>query len=68
MVLPSNKPLDDVIAWHFHVSEQHNQARYGVWQGKHWKQFMPSGMINTVLHPPKLISKAVYEHAKCYAE
>ncbi len=64
MVQPSTNPLEKIIEWQFIASEQHNQVRYGTWRAMYYKQFLPGGIVISGLHPPKLISKAVYEHAR----
>jgi len=64
MVQPSITSLEEVITWEFSVANQFSQARYGTFDGRHWKQFMPGGTILSALHPPKAIPKAQYDHAK----
>jgi len=68
MFQPMTIPLEDCIEWHFHVVEQHNQARYGVLGEAYWKQFMPAGVLISALHSPKKIPKAIYDHAKKIAK
>ena len=68
MVQPTISRLEEVIEWHFHVAEQHNHARYGTFDNRYWKQFLPGGTVVTPLHPPKAIPKALYDHAKKISE
>lgn len=64
MVTPSKQSLEDIIDWRFVIFEQHNGARYGTYNGKFWKQFMPAGNIISTLHPPKTVPKQVYDMAR----
>ena len=68
MVQQAHANLETLITWDFSVAEQHNQARYGTWHGLFYKQYMPGGTVISALHPPKLIPKALYDHAKKIAE
>lgn len=68
MVRPTITPLEAIIEWHFQVTEQNNHARYGTYDNRHWKQFLPGGVIISPLHPPKAIPKAVFDHAKKIAK
>ena len=64
MVQPSITRLEEVITWKFALAEQMNVSRYGTFDRRYWKQFMPRGMIITPLHPPKAIPKPQYDHAE----
>ena len=68
MVQPTILRLEELIEWHFHVAEQHYHARYGTFNNQFWKQYLPGGTVVTLLHPPKKIPKALYDHAKKIAK
>jgi hypothetical protein len=57
-------PLQDLIDWKFTLREQHASARYGVYAGSFWRQYLPGGMTFPEMHPPKRIQPQVYRMAE----
>lgn len=55
--------ISDRIHWLFEVAEQAKVSRYGTYGGDYWKQYLPNGIPFPELHPPKKISKTVFDLA-----
>ena len=68
MVQPSKDRLEDVIEWQFIVSQQGFTGRYGTFNDRYWKQFLPGGIVVSGLHPPRPIEKVLYDRAKKISE
>jgi len=68
MALPDSARLQDLISWTFETHEQTQTSRYGEYAGAFWKQYLPSGMAEPSLHPPRKILPALYEFAKRRAQ
>ena len=67
MPQPGVKPLSSLIEWKFTVAMGSEVSRYGEYNGRFWKQYLPAGLEIPNLHPPKVIPKDVYDFALRYA-
>ena len=68
MALPDPDRLQALITWTFEIHEQNQTSRYGEYAGAFWKQYLPSGMAEPMLHPPRKILPALYDLAKLRAQ
>jgi hypothetical protein len=60
-----NRPsVSASISWKFSLASQGFVTRYGENGGVFYKQFMPGGLDVPELHPPKPITKQLYDMAE----
>jgi hypothetical protein len=60
---PNFTRLQELITWTFTVSGQTMVARYGRLGPDYYKQYLPAGLPVPERHPPRRISKLMYELA-----
>jgi len=63
MTLPDADRLQSLITWQFETTEQNQTSRWGTYADAYWKQYLPAGMAQPTLHPPRKVLQAVYTMA-----
>ncbi len=63
MTPKDNVELQRAITWDFTINEGAFVARYGKLGEDHYRQFLPAGIPNPALHPPRKIHEALYQLA-----
>lgn len=62
--MPINSTLSERIDWLFTLTLSGLSTRYGTFQGQHYKQFLPHGIVLDVTYPPRPIPTALFEFAQ----